>query len=215
MNKVVCAISTHSSKLNIYMSDGYLNFSFSKEILNMEDVLFKEINNMLRNMNKRFRDISTICIVRGPGRFTGIRLSYTFASVLKSISKCKLYGVDVFDLLAYKFFINFPKEKNLCVVLRAFKNEYYYCTYKNKSMPVKSINPKWVFENDLLDFIKKWEDAIISDEEESRVYNMFKYKKLAPLKISNIRGEDVLKSSLYFKNSNIKPIYLKPAKFEL
>jgi tRNA threonylcarbamoyl adenosine modification protein YeaZ len=215
MSDLICAISTHSKKLNIYLFDGVKSFSFSKEILNMEDLIFEEIKKGLREMNRKFSDISVVCSVIGPGRFTGLRISYTFASVLSVISRCKVYGVDVFDLLAYKFFMNYPNEENLCVVLRAFKNEYYYCTYKNKGFPIKKIKPKWVFENDLLNFIKKWNYMIISDEEESNVYDMLKGKKISPIHLSKIEPEDIYKAAIYFKNKDIKPIYLKPAKFEL
>ena len=215
MSDLICAISTHSKKLNIYLFDSVKSFSFSKEILNMEDLIFEEIKKGIREMNRKFSDISVVCSVIGPGRFTGLRISYTFASVLSVISRCKVYGVDVFDLLAYKFFMNYTNEENLCVVLRAFKNEYYYCTYKNKSFPIKKIKPKWVFENALLNFIKKWNYMIISDEEESNVYDMLKGKKISPIYLSKIEPEDIYKAAIYFKNKDIKPIYLKPAKFEL
>ena len=215
MDRLICALSTHSSRLNIYLFDGKSDFSFSKKILNMDDILFKEIDKGLRKLKKSFTDISALCIVKGPGRFTGIRISYTFASILKVISRCKVYGVDGFDLLAYKFFSKHSYEKKLCVVLRAFKNEYYYCLYKNDKRISKLGNPKWVFEDDLLKFIEKWDDPIISDEEESNVYNLFKDKKIAAKNISRILPIDVFNSAFYFKNTDIKPLYLKPAKFEL
>jgi hypothetical protein len=56
---------------------------------------------------------------------------------------------------------------------------------------------------------------IISDEEESNVYDMLKGKKISPIHLSKIEPEDIYKAAIYFKNKDIKPIYLKPAKFEL
>jgi len=216
MSELICALSTHSKKLNIYLSDGIKDFSFSKEILNMEDIIFEEIEKGLKEMDKNFSDISVICIVRGPGRFTGIRISYTFASVFKAISRCKVYGVDVFDIFAYKFFLKYSDENRVCVVLRAFKNEHYYLRYHRVgNRPVRIGKPLWVFEKELLRFIDKWNDMIISDEEDGNVYHILPTKKLADRSISRILPKDIADVALYFKNTDITPLYLKPAKFEL
>jgi hypothetical protein len=81
--------------------------------------------------------------------------------------------------------------------------------------PVRIGKPLWVFEKELLRFIDKWNDMIISDEEDGNLYHILPIKKLADRSISRILPKDIADVALYFKNTDITPIYLKPAKFEV
>ncbi len=217
MNKAIVGISSYSSYLKISVFNGSKYLGFSKEVINFEELMFKKINSMLLKFKLDFKDISAVCIVKGPGRFTGIRSSYTFASVYNVISGAQVYGIDVFKLFVYNIFENDKTDKRVRVVLNAFKDEYYISEYLIENRKIKNIiSPKWVYEKKLLKMMRNFDGILISDDEDNKkVYEIFKDYKKADERLSRVIPENIIKACLYFKEKDIKPYYLKLAKFEL
>ena len=96
-------------------------------------MLFPAVNSALEAAGAELQDIERIFIVRGPGRFTGIRISLTFASMLKYLNKTEVRGATLFEVLrrqveTSKKFAAWKKENPsgaLAVVLHAFREEYF------------------------------------------------------------------------------------------
>ena len=60
------------------------NKTISKEIKtkkNISEILIIEIDKFLKKSKKNFKKIKSICVITGPGSFTGIRSALTFANL--------------------------------------------------------------------------------------------------------------------------------------
>lgn len=53
----------------------------------------------IRKNNVDTKDINEILVGRGPGSYTGVRISGTIAKVLALVRNCKLYSFSTLDLL--------------------------------------------------------------------------------------------------------------------
>ncbi|MGC8728546.1 MAG: hypothetical protein ACP5SD_04680, partial [Elusimicrobiales bacterium] len=70
MNKITLGVSSYSSFLKISLTNGEKYLNYSQKITNFEEVMFERIKKMVKIFKCDFKDISKICLVRGPGRFT-------------------------------------------------------------------------------------------------------------------------------------------------
>ncbi|MGC8866648.1 MAG: hypothetical protein ACP5IO_05940 [Elusimicrobiales bacterium] len=217
MSELIAGVSCYSSYLKISVRDGKKNLSYSRKIINFDDVMILQLIKMTERLGFSFKDIKTLCVVKGPGRFTAIRSIYTFASVYKAISGCRVFGVDVFDCLAYNLFTLDSSDKEVAVILHAFKDEYYLSFYSFRAKKIiREEKPQWLFFDDVLKKTKGFKGVIISDMEEfSKEMACFKDIKLAPASISKIIPQNIIDAALYFGSEDFEPFYLKPAKFEL
>jgi tRNA threonylcarbamoyladenosine biosynthesis protein TsaB len=81
---LVLCIRTDQSTAEIYL---YLN---NKKIAEykwqahrrLADTLLKEIDNLLKSVNKELSDLEKIAIYKGPGSFTGLRIGISVANAL-------------------------------------------------------------------------------------------------------------------------------------
>lgn len=217
MSSISAGISSYSSFLKISVTDGKRYINYSEKIINFEEIMFNKINEMTRKFGIKFSDINHIHIIRGPGRFTGIRASYAFASVYSAISGCKISGTTVFEHLVYNFFEKKYEDGDIRVVLNAFKDEYYLAEYSVKKSKINlKIKPLWLSKNELVKKMKGFKGTVITDDEDNPdIYRILSEFKIADRAISKIIPENIIKASFYFKNKDISPFYLKPAKFEL
>lgn len=217
MNKITLGVSSYSSFLKISLTNGEKYLNYSQRITNFEEVMFEQIKKMVKSFKCDFKDISKICLVNGPGRFTGIRSSYAFASVYTALSGCDVRGVDVFELLTYNVFEKDKRDKKIRTVLNAFKDEYYLADYEIKKEKIfLKTNPVWISKDGLLKKMKGFDGLVITDHEDNPgVYDLFSGYKKADLSISKVICENIIKAANYFDKKDISPFYLKPAKFEL
>ncbi len=196
------------------------NFSSVIEFLNQEEIIFGEIEKLARKAGGSFRDFSAIVSVRGPGRFTGMRISYTLAKVYAACRKTGLYGLSVHDCLAYNFYSSryFNGEKEiLACISRAFKDEFYLSYYSvcGKKLERKS-RIFWLKEEDLKERLEKHLGPVIGEKRDyTDIYSLcppgaFK----AADSISSILPEKIIEAGLYFREKELSPIYAKPAKYE-
>ncbi|MEF3279866.1 MAG: hypothetical protein K6357_02725 [Elusimicrobiota bacterium] len=215
--KIICGISACSSFLKIAISDG-LNLScFSEQILNFEDKMFEVIIKLLKKYGADFKDISDFCVVRGPGRFTGIRSVYSFVKVYQAISKCRVWGVDVFELLAYNLFLVDKRDVEIAVIIHAFKEEFYLAKYviKNGSL-IRKYDPGWLLFSDVCGKLKNFKGIALTDAEDyPQTVKMFKNLKFADQNLLKIDERNIINAAMFFGKKDISPFYLKPAKFEV
>ncbi|MCX7905630.1 MAG: hypothetical protein N2446_02890 [Elusimicrobiales bacterium] len=220
MNKdVICGLSCYSTFLKIVLRKGDKEISFSRKLVNFDDIIFKQFNKMLSKMDSSFKDIDTICIVRGPGRFTAIRSIYTFATVYQALSKCKVLGVDVFGCLSYNVFKKDNSDKDIAIISHAFKNEYYLGFYKiRKKKLFEYKKPRWLLLEDIINELRNFKGVVIYDKDEFDIDLSLLEKNenisFPSTNLMKIIPSNIINSSFYFLCEKYEPIYLKPAKFE-
>lgn len=193
-------------------------FSTSAEILNQEEIIFDEIEKLALKAGGGFGDFSDIVSVRGPGRFTGMRISYTLAKVYAASCKANLYGLSVHDCLAYNVYslCSFEDESLACIS-RAFKDEFYLSYYEISSKKLKRKSPIfWLKEKVLRQKLKAHRGPIIGEKKDyPQIYELCpKVAFTVEEPISEILPETLIEAGLYFKEKDLSPIYAKPAKYE-
>jgi tRNA threonylcarbamoyl adenosine modification protein YeaZ len=84
----------------------YLNL----KINNSSEILISKIEDSLKRINKNYQNLSKIIVINGPGSFTGIRCSITFAKMIQISLKIPIYGFTKFELANF-YFSKISKEK--------------------------------------------------------------------------------------------------------
>lgn len=62
-------------------------------------ILVPEMVALLQKYGYRLRDVDLICVLTGPGSFTGIRLGLATAQGLKIATNCRVFAPNLLDLL--------------------------------------------------------------------------------------------------------------------
>ncbi len=215
--KLKLGLCTCLKHLSLALSNGKKTFERSLEYLNQEEVIFSEIKKMASLAGGSFEDFDTIVSVNGPGRFTGMRISYTFASVYRIMSKKKVFSATVHDCLAFNVFSFSKDEKDLAVISRAFRDEFYLSYYRIEKGELK---PKskiyWLKREEITKKLNKFKGLIIGEKKDySEIYSVANdCAEIADDKISQILPGKIIETGLYFKKKDFKPLYIKPAKYE-
>ena len=215
----LCGISCYAEHLKIFLSYEGRGLSFSKKVINFDDIMIPQIKGLAKRLGFDIGDIKTLCVVRGPGRFTAIRSVYTFASVLKVLTGCRVYGIDVFSLLAYNIFKDDKNDRDIAVISHAFRDEYYFAVYRIRNGSLFEFKkPIWIYFDDLLGKLERFDGLVLYDRDEfdidlSRLKNSKIYT--ADRKYMRVIPENIVECGLYFRSRVFDPIYLKPAKFEV
>ena len=120
---------TKSFRLAIINNDK----TISKELKtkkNISEILITEIEKFLKKSKINFKKIKSICVVTGPGSFTGIRSALTFAKSLKLTTKIDIFGISKFEIINSN--IKSKKYSKIrCILLHFKDNEFFVQTFKD------------------------------------------------------------------------------------
>lgn len=215
--KLKLGLCTCLKHLSLAVSNGEKTLERSFEYLNQEEIIFGELKKMASLCGGSFNDFDTIVSVNGPGRFTGMRISYTFASVYKIMSRKKVFSATVHDCLAFNAFSFCKNEKDLAVISRAFRDEFYLSYYnieKGRLKPKSHIY--WLKKEEIIRKLNKFGGMVIGEKKDyPEIYSLLKDgSKIADDKISQILPGKIIEAGLYFGKKDFKPLYIKPAKYE-
>jgi len=238
---VTAGICTSGSKVKLSVLAGDKFHSISKKALNQEKVLFQMFDRVL-GPKAGLKDISTLCVITGPGRFTGLRVGLTLASVLKALAGITVYSSTLFEILAaqasaskeFRVWAAGREKPRVAALVHAFKDEYFCQVFEAAKHRVRPAGqgahaaayrcgaieaPRWLKDVELADYIKSFgeETYVIADaEEKPDIYSLVPrgYEK-ATARLSKILPDFIIKTGLVHKNRSLSPLYLKPAKYEL
>ena len=132
--KIILALDSTSSPLRVVLSRGGKAYSARKAGIKQEELLFPVLNKIFAKAGVKLKDVTHFFYVKGPGRFTGIRIGITLASVLSEINGTDISSADLFDILKfqaekssqYKKWLKANPGGVLCIVIHAFREEYFY-----------------------------------------------------------------------------------------
>ena len=192
--------------------------------IKQERLLFAQLQALLAKAHAQLKDISHIFIIRGPGRFTGIRIALTFASMMQFLNHSEVKGATLFDVI-YRQAVNshtyqvFKKNSPLgavAVVLHAFREEYFLQIFDKQNR-----GPQWLSREELLAQLAAYPHPLLvagTDREFSSLTNLLGDKyPLAAAKDCKVQPSTLWQMSqedMWTKNA-LEPLYLKPARFEL
>lgn len=202
--------------------------SLSKRELNQEKFLLPMLEGLLKKRKAALKDLSALCVITGPGRFTGLRISLTFAAALKTLTGMKVYSSTLFEILAmqacssrgFRAWAAGRKNPRLAAVVHAFKDEYFCQAFSAARGAFKAVEePRWLKNTELASYFNSLgrEVYVIADaEEKPDIYGLVPPGiEKAPAAVSKIEPEFIIRTGLALKNTGLKPLYLKPAKYEL
>lgn len=221
---VVLGLDTSASPLLIAAaSQGRIAFR-RRSGIKQERLLFPAVRSALEAVGGTLQEIKKVFIVRGPGRFTGIRIALTFASMLNYLNQAEIYGATVFEILKYQVehsrFFQKWQEKNpegkLGIVLHAFRQEYFLQIFDEKNE-----GPAWLSYDELKSRLASYKQPLFlagTGAEKAPLNTILKGNfTWARQQDCIVRPETLLTlcGQAAFKEKALEPLYLKPARFEL
>ena len=201
-----------SNGLNlIFFDKGEIYYNYKNyKITNTSEILITKIENSLKKINKNYNDFSKIIVINGPGSFTGVRCSITFAKMMRISLSIPIYGYTKFEL-ANLFLKTKSQNKNIKKrIFLHYQGENFFhssyrmdkCTSKPEILNLKQCNFN-NYKNDLLISDNKlFFDYLKNEKNTSKpeMMSIFKYK------LENI----IDLNKQYFQKKYIpQPIYVK------
>lgn len=221
-------LCTSGTRLKLAVSDGVRAYGSQRKVFNQERVLFGMLKGRLAAAGASLADVGLVCAVRGPGRFTGIRISLTLAATLKALSGARVLTATLFEVLALQAAesVDFTRRCGgrgaaLAVLLHAFKDEYFVQTFRTgpSGAPRPAGQPAWLPEAEAraaLARLGRGTYVIADEEEKPGIYSLIPEGAFrAPASISRVLPRYIIKSASAAGSSSLTPLYLKPAKYEL
>lgn len=214
--------SSSTPLLAVLYCDGKI-YSASKDGIKQEELLFPLLKKLYKKAGKKFKDTKNFFFIKGPGRFTGIRIGVTLASVLAEINGTNIASADIFNVLGpavseSEDFKNWktknPKGKAV-IILPAFREEYFASFIgenKPKWLNIEDLNKELAAQNVPL-FLAGWAGTKEPLKKYfGKNYSYAKTNFLTPEILLCAAQKYLGKQS---KEEVLTPLYLKPARFEL
>ena len=195
------AIDTSFEYLSVVLFDGEKYYEhFSPDGKTRHSVtLMPVIDELFERSSITPEDIDYICVVKGPGSFTGVRIGVSAAKGLAFALQKKLLAVTAFDLCSY----NGNVQKKLCVI-DAAHGHFYVCGFDGDAV---SFPPEFIDENKLIE---------LSEE-----YKVYSYSDIT---VVPAEKTDVLKGLIFaaekyaeqasYDQSAVSPLYLRLSQAE-
>ena len=217
-------MDTSSSPLLLALEKEGKLYTARRKGIKQEKLLFPVLCQLLGQAEAQLSDISRILIVRGPGRFTGIRIALTFASMMQMLNKTQVRGVTLFEVLraqvtAGRAFQKWQAQNPtgvLAVILHAFREEYFLQIFDSKHR-----GPQWLSREELLAQLASYPSALFLagtdkafaplDELVGPLYFLAPYKECCVQPGMLVQ----LSRDKRWADHALEPLYLKPARFEL
>lgn len=221
---ITLGLDSSGPALAVCVSDGEKIHSFHHTGIKQEQFLLPLVQRALAKAGAELTDVKRVFFVRGPGRFTGIRISLTFASMLRSLNGARVLSADLFTILCRQAqsapaFASWQKTHEngvTAVVLHAFREEYFLQIFDGSGQ-----GPRWLSREELLEQLRARTEPLYcagTDKDGAPLADLLgNLCRLAPLADCRVRPQTLIEmadDSRYEKNA-LEPLYLKPARFEL
>ncbi len=220
MRNITLALDTTSSPLLLAFEYNGKIYSVKKAGIKQEELLFPSLKKLFTKAGVEMKDIKKVFFLRGPGRFTGIRISITLASMLRALNGADAASMTVFEFLnfqiartaAYKKWLKANEGGVHAVVLHAFREEYFLQFFDGSA-------PMWLSKEDMLLKLKTYKAPLFIsgfDKEKSSLTNLIHGFTLASDKNSKLSPKVLCEAAAQtnFEQNSLEPLYLKPARFE-
>lgn len=221
---VILAMDSSSPLLLLGIKKGEKIYKSQRRGIKQEQFFLPALQKLLAKADASLPDIKHIFFVRGPGRFTGIRISLTFASMMQALNGARVSSATIFEILQTQVhhsqaFIGWRQNHPqgiLAVVLHAFREEYFLQLFNSENSA-----PMWLSKEELLNQLAKQTTPLYvagMDKDGKSLQSLLGDKyRLAPIVDSHIRVQTLLEmaANLMYEKNALEPLYLKPARFEL
>ena len=174
---------------------------------NISEVLIFEIDRFLKKSKINIKKIKSICVITGPGSFTGVRSAITYAKSLKLTMKLNIFGLSKFEIINFSKNIK-KNNKTKCIFLHFKDNQFFTQTFKGYEATnnVRLIN----FDNEEFFFSSRttylYDNNLLEASIENNIFR--KIKQNFYLVDYNLRVlQDIILNNM-IDNTDLKPLYI-------
>ncbi len=129
----LCMDTSHRYLTLVLLKDDEIIESFQQECFKKQsETILVELDNLFKKANINKSEINSVCITKGPGSYTGIRIAMTIAKILCSMKNIPLYTISTLRLYACA-------KKNCAVLLDARGQRAYVAIYKDGELVDKEM----------------------------------------------------------------------------
>ena len=181
-----------------------------KNIKNISEILINKIELALKKINVSYNQIKKVIIINGPGSFTGIRSSITFAKMLGLSLSIPIYGFSKFEIINFLYQGEIKKYKT--IFLYYSSNQFYRCRFDKKNKQISDPELVELVKNEDLVNIEEFEHIIADNDKIFEFIDLSSVrKKYLNIDIFNFNIDNLVNiSDNYFQKKFIpKPIYVK------
>ncbi len=158
---MILSIDTFSDILGISLigddKDVIFNLSY-KRPKPFSESLIKIIDDNFKELNIQKSQLTSVCVNKGPGSYTGLRIGITTAKVLAYALNIKLYSYESLYAAAYKYRCFKGK---ILVAVYAGKGEAYVRMFDNRKLNLKPLTENLLIKKTQLEGFINDADLII------------------------------------------------------
>ncbi|MCU0434512.1 MAG: tRNA (adenosine(37)-N6)-threonylcarbamoyltransferase complex dimerization subunit type 1 TsaB [Bacteroidia bacterium] len=110
---------------------------------------------IMRETGVQFSQLNAVCVSKGPGSYTGLRIGVSAAKGFCYALNIPLLAVNTLEALAYGMKAEAEPGTLLCPMLDARRMEVYYAVYNDKLEEVQPTEPLVVEENSFAALLEK------------------------------------------------------------
>lgn len=226
----VLALDTSDTPLTVAVAfpDGD-TASASRKGIKQEDYLFPIIDRLLSRQGFALRDVGRVFVLRGPGRFTGIRIGLTLATVLSRLCGAETVAASTLETLAFqtandpayaRWLIGNKGGRILCVT-HAFREEYFAQSFVSSDDNAHAEDkPQWLSREGIEQYAASIPGPLYAvgwGACRAPLQNCLDLNAdFAKGRANFISGKTMLELSALLEPTfhPVEPLYLKPARFE-
>ncbi|MFA5160942.1 MAG: tRNA (adenosine(37)-N6)-threonylcarbamoyltransferase complex dimerization subunit type 1 TsaB [Elusimicrobiales bacterium] len=227
MSKTILAVDSSDTPLRLAISfGGGDTVSASSADVKQERHAVRLAQKLLAERGLGLADVDRVFALRGPGRFTGIRIGLALAAVLGELNGAEVCSATVFEALArqavktpgyLRWRGNNPSGR-LAVITSAFRSEFF-CQIFSGLKPAAP--PLWLPAAQLKEYLAGIKFPLYCFGWAERRSSLAPYLPencfAAPPLKTGASAETLMAAALAAKphKKPVAPLYLKPARFEL
>ncbi|MBR1925231.1 MAG: tRNA (adenosine(37)-N6)-threonylcarbamoyltransferase complex dimerization subunit type 1 TsaB [Clostridia bacterium] len=192
----------------------YLDIEFSKH----SETFFPMLDGFLKEHNTKLEDVKNLCVVVGPGSFTGIRIGLSVAKMFSYVLKQKCIKVNALEVLAYNMI---DKDiQNICAIINAGSGNLYYQLFTKKGDYLEEITAPRVcsfmqFEK-IKEKLENFEYVYYDNNEKKFDFVVFQTKKQNfSAQSLQLLMEQKIKKAEFVDYKNLMPLYLRTSQAEI
>ncbi|WP_448905468.1 tRNA (adenosine(37)-N6)-threonylcarbamoyltransferase complex dimerization subunit type 1 TsaB [Gemella sp.] len=180
---------------------------------NLSAVILEEIDNCLKEANKKKTDLTEVISSEGPGSYTAIRVVAAVCKTLAYTLKIKLKKVSSLKLQAL---LEFDANKLLVPFIDARRGNVFCAVYKNEDQQLVEVLEEGYYSLEEI-------DNFLSSQNEEFVYISKDIEKLNELLLNGLKNDEMVRAAnvvrIYDSLEevdcyNMKPQYLRKTEAE-
>lgn len=145
----------------LFNEDGILAFRKNEQQSNHGQVIHRHIEELLEEAGIDIKNLTAICVLNGPGSYTGLRISLSAAKGFCYAYDIPLILINKLELI-YSCACKDQKHVNACVIMKARDDEYFTASYEPDQENNCSLNLK--NRQEVIDQIKDKKGILIAED---------------------------------------------------